>query len=77
MSSLTLDAVDWRILDVLQQDARIANVDLARRVHLSASPCLARVRKLVADPEAITFVRGDVRDEGALAGALWEDAGSA
>ena len=46
MSSLTLDAVDWRILDVLQQDARIANVDLARRVHLSASPCLARVRKL-------------------------------
>jgi DNA-binding Lrp family transcriptional regulator len=46
MSSLTLDAVDWRILDVLQQDARIANVDLAKRVHLSASPCLARVRKL-------------------------------
>ena len=46
MSSLTLDAVDWRILGVLQEDARIANVDLAKRVHLSASPCLARVRKL-------------------------------
>jgi DNA-binding Lrp family transcriptional regulator len=38
--------VDWRILGVLQEDARIANVDLAKRVHLSASPCLARVRKL-------------------------------
>ena len=46
MSSLTLYAVDWRILGVLQEDARIANVDLAKRVHLSASPCLARVRTL-------------------------------
>jgi DNA-binding Lrp family transcriptional regulator len=46
MPPLELDATDWKILDVLQADARIANVDLARKVHLSPSPCLARVRSL-------------------------------
>jgi Lrp/AsnC family leucine-responsive transcriptional regulator len=43
---MTLDAIDLRILAALQSDARIANVDLARKVHLSPSPCLARVRAL-------------------------------
>src|SRR3546814_7493991 len=33
-----LDATDCRILAVLQSNARIANVDLARAVHLSPSP---------------------------------------
>ncbi len=46
MPTLKLDAIDWRILELLQVDARIANVDLARKVHLSPSPCLARVRAL-------------------------------
>jgi DNA-binding Lrp family transcriptional regulator len=46
MSTSKLDAIDWKILDTLQGDARIANVDLARKVHLSPSPCLARVRAL-------------------------------
>lgn len=41
-----LDAIDLRILDTLQGEARIANVDLARKVNLSPSPCLARVRAL-------------------------------
>jgi DNA-binding Lrp family transcriptional regulator len=41
-----LDAIDLKILAALQADARIANVDLARKVHLSPSPCLARVRAL-------------------------------
>jgi DNA-binding Lrp family transcriptional regulator len=41
-----LDAVDLHILDRLQRDARIANVDLAKQVHLSPSPCLSRVRRL-------------------------------
>ena len=41
-----LDAIDWKILARLQADARIANVDLARAVNLSPSPCLARVRRL-------------------------------
>lgn len=39
-----LDAVDLRILDVLQQDARVTNVELAERVGLSPSPCHRRVR---------------------------------
>jgi Lrp/AsnC family leucine-responsive transcriptional regulator len=41
-----MDAIDLRILDRLQQDARISNVELARAVNLSPSPCLARVRAL-------------------------------
>ena len=43
---LELDAIDWHILALLQADARVSNVDLARAVHLSPSPCLARVRRL-------------------------------
>lgn len=43
-----LDATDLRILDELQRDASLSNVELARRVHLSPSPCLARVRALEA-----------------------------
>jgi DNA-binding Lrp family transcriptional regulator len=43
-----MDAIDLRILERLQQDARISNVELARAVNLSASPCLARVRALEA-----------------------------
>ena len=41
-----MDATDLRILSELQKNARIANVDLARAVSLSPSPCLARVRAL-------------------------------
>ena len=46
---MSLDSIDWQILSVLQENARIANVDLADRVHLSPSPCLARVRSLERD----------------------------
>ena len=42
------DATDLNILEALQQDASLSNVELARRVHLSPSPCLARVRALEA-----------------------------
>jgi Lrp/AsnC family transcriptional regulator, leucine-responsive regulatory protein len=41
-----MDAIDLRILERLQHDARISNVQLARAVNLSPSPCLARVRAL-------------------------------
>jgi len=41
-----LDAIDWKILGLLQTDARISNVELARQVGLSPSPCLSRVRAL-------------------------------
>ncbi len=45
----TLDRLDVQILKTLQQDGRISNVDLARRVNLSPSPCLERVRKLESE----------------------------
>ena len=40
MRSARLDATDWRILRELQADGRITNVDLARKVGISAPPCL-------------------------------------
>lgn len=46
MPTATIDPIDLRILARLQEDARTSNVDLARAVHLSPSPCLARVRRL-------------------------------
>ncbi|MCB1540549.1 MAG: Lrp/AsnC family transcriptional regulator [Rhodoblastus sp.] len=41
-----LDAIDLAILDELQADGRMTNVELARRVGISAPPCLRRVRAL-------------------------------
>lgn len=41
-----LDAIDLKILAELQKDGSITNVELARRVGLSAPPCLRRVRAL-------------------------------
>lgn len=46
--SARLDATDMRILDELQRDGGLSNVELARRVHLSPSPCLLRVKALQA-----------------------------
>lgn len=43
---MKLDRLDRKILDVLQEDGRIANAELAERVGLSASACLRRVRAL-------------------------------
>lgn len=43
---MKLDAIDLRILDELQHDGSLSNVELAKRVHLSPSPCLARVKAL-------------------------------
>lgn len=42
----SLDAVDRAILSLLQDDGRLANVDLADAVNLSPSACLRRVRRL-------------------------------
>lgn len=41
-----LDEIDWKILRELQADGRMTNVELARRVGISAPPCLRRVRAL-------------------------------
>ena len=40
------DDVDLKILQELQQNGRMTNVELARRVGMSAPPCLRRVRAL-------------------------------
>lgn len=44
--SEALDAVDRRILEVLQRDASLTNQALALRVHVSPATCLRRVRRL-------------------------------
>jgi DNA-binding Lrp family transcriptional regulator len=49
-----LDSIDLNILHELQQDGRITNVELARRVGISAPPCLRRVRSL----EEAGFIKG-------------------
>ena len=45
---MKFDQVDLRILAALQEDGAISNVALAKRVNLSPSPCLARVKQLRA-----------------------------
>ncbi len=54
MSATKLDEIDRKILAELQGDGRMTNVELAKRVGISAPPCLRRVRAL----EAAGFVRG-------------------
>ncbi len=49
-----LDAIDRKILKELQADGRITNVDLAKRVGISAPPCLRRVRAL----EEAGYIKG-------------------
>ena len=41
-----MDALDQRILDCLQRDARVTNQSLADKVGLSPSACLKRVKRL-------------------------------
>lgn len=43
-----VDRIDGRILTELQADARLTNQALAQRIGLSASACLARVRRMEA-----------------------------
>ncbi|NIJ16561.1 Lrp/AsnC family transcriptional regulator [Sphingobium vermicomposti] len=46
MASPNIDDIDLHILGELQQDGRMTNVELARKVGLTAPPCLRRVRAL-------------------------------
>lgn len=43
---MKIDTIDIRILNELQNDSSHSNVELAKRVHLSPSPCLMRVKAL-------------------------------
>lgn len=60
----TVDKLDRAIIDILQENGRLTNLELAQRVGLSPSPCLRRVKRLeddgvitgyraVVDPKAI------------------------
>jgi DNA-binding Lrp family transcriptional regulator len=46
MVATRLDEIDRKILAELQADGRMTNVELAKRVGISAPPCLRRVRTL-------------------------------
>lgn len=54
MTGSKLDPIDRHILAELQADGRMTNVELAKRVGISAPPCLRRVRTL----EDSGFIRG-------------------
>ncbi len=54
MSHTKLDPIDRKILAELQADGRMTNVELSRRVGISAPPCLRRVRTL----EETGFIEG-------------------
>ena len=54
VSDEPLDALDRAILRHLQDDGRLTNVELAKRVRLSPSPCLRRVKSL----EDRGYIRG-------------------
>jgi len=55
-STPQLDSIDRRILDALQVDAKLSNVELAQRVHLSPSACLRRVEQLEGDGVIAKYV---------------------
>lgn len=90
MPTMTLDATDLRILDVLQNDSRISNIDLAKQIHLSASPTLSRVKNLetqqvisryvaLIDPRALglkinVFIQVRLEKQEAAALACFENA---
>src|SRR5580765_1371248 len=54
MARHRLDSIDRRILAELQADGRMTNVELARRVKITAPPCLRRVRAL----EKAGYIKG-------------------
>lgn len=43
---MKLDTIDFRILRILQRNAHISNIELAKEIGLSPSPCLRRVKLL-------------------------------
>ena len=58
MANSKLDPIDRMILAQLQADGRMSNVDLAKKVGISAPPCLRRVRTL----EENGYIRGYFAD---------------
>jgi len=69
MESITLDAIDLQLLDLLQHDSAQSNQALAERVHVSPPTCLRRVRRLhecglierqvaIVQPERLAALQG-------------------
>ncbi|HEX7909667.1 MAG TPA: Lrp/AsnC family transcriptional regulator [Paraburkholderia sp.] len=46
MAKTEIDAIDRRILAILQENGRLSNQEIAERINLSPSPCLRRIRRL-------------------------------
>ncbi len=62
MASLKLDAIDLKLLSLLQENGRMTNVDLAAAVGISAPPCLRRIRAL-QDNGLIQGFHADVNEK--------------
>jgi DNA-binding Lrp family transcriptional regulator len=62
MVSSKLDAIDLKLLSLLQEDGRTTNVDLAKAVGISAPPCLRRIRVL-QDQGYIQGFHADVNEK--------------
>ncbi len=60
--SSKLDAIDLKLLSLLQDDGRMTNVDLAKAVGISAPPCLRRIRAL-QDRGLIEGFHADVNEK--------------
>lgn len=56
MPENALDAIDRKIIDLLQADGRMSNQELSDRIGLSPSPCLRRVRQLEANGTIARYV---------------------
>jgi Lrp/AsnC family leucine-responsive transcriptional regulator len=54
LASPTLDAIDQRLLAILQENGRLTATEIADRVGLTTSPCLRRLRLL----EEAGIIRG-------------------
>ena len=61
-SKVKLDTIDRHILRDLQEDGRMTNVELAKRIGISAPPCLRRVRAL-EEKQVIRGYHADVNPE--------------
>ncbi|MGD8810277.1 MAG: Lrp/AsnC ligand binding domain-containing protein [Gammaproteobacteria bacterium] len=64
-----LDRIDRRILKLLQQDGRMANADLAKKVHVSAATCHRRTQRLL-DDGYVRSVRAEITPDRVDRGAL-------
>jgi Lrp/AsnC family leucine-responsive transcriptional regulator len=66
---VALDRIDRRILKLLQQDGRMANADLAKKVHVSAATCHRRTQRLL-DDGYVRSVRAEITPDRVDRGAL-------